>query len=199
MKPGDKELVVKLSGARNTVLHGEDDSPDLSQELVNQLRYLVERLVVGVSIGGYEDLEDSTHKFHIGTIGPGGGAAPITVGGADAITRSRTSRLRAANVGRVRGGYIGDAHALVVVCRNLRELIEAIVPTSVTAAVSAPVRLIVRRCKPTSDRSYRAKSIEPDELTRSAPSTHSLHLPQGLSLRETQFISAHWLRQVGDG
>ena len=42
----------------------------LSQELVNQLRYLVERLIVGVSIGGYEDLEDSTHKFHIGTIGP---------------------------------------------------------------------------------------------------------------------------------
>ncbi len=85
LKPGDKELVVKLSGARNTVLHGEDDSPDLSQELVNQLRYLVERLVVGVSIGGYEDLEDSTHKFHIGTIGPGGGAAPITVDGKEDV------------------------------------------------------------------------------------------------------------------
>ncbi|MYB48110.1 MAG: hypothetical protein F4X72_02345 [Dehalococcoidia bacterium] len=81
LKTDDKKLVSKLSKARNTILHGGDDSLKLSLDLVNQLRYLVERLIVGVSIGGYEDLEDGTHNFHIGTIGPEGGAAPISIDG----------------------------------------------------------------------------------------------------------------------
>ena len=57
----------------------------MSQEQVTQLRYLVERLVVGVSIGGYEDLEDGTHQFHIGTIGPEGGGAPISIDGQEDV------------------------------------------------------------------------------------------------------------------
>ena len=63
------------------------------------MRYLVERLIVGVSIGGYEDLEDRTHKFHIGTIGPEGGAAPISIDGKEDVpyefraTRNKQDQL----------------------------------------------------------------------------------------------------------
>ena len=85
LNPGDKQLVGKLSGARNGILHGEHDSPDLSQDLVNRLRYLVERLIVGASIGGYQDLEGHTHNIHIGTIGPEGGSAPITIDGREDV------------------------------------------------------------------------------------------------------------------
>ena len=85
LNPNDRKLVGKLNGARNTILHEGDGNPDLSQGQVNQLRYLVERLIVGVSIGGYEDLEDGTHKFHIGTIGPEGGGAPISIDGKEDV------------------------------------------------------------------------------------------------------------------
>ena len=85
LKQDDKRLVRKLSRARNTILHEGDGSPDLSQGQVSQLRYLVERLIVGVSIGGYEDLEDSIHEFHIGTIGPEGGGAPISIDGKEDV------------------------------------------------------------------------------------------------------------------
>ena len=81
LKPDDTLLVRKLSRARNPILHEGREISELSQEQVNQLRYLVERLIVGISIGGYEDLEDRVHKLHIGTIGPEGGAAPITIDG----------------------------------------------------------------------------------------------------------------------
>ena len=85
LKPDDKQLVNKLSRARNGILHGESDNPDLSYELVNRLKYLVERLIVGASIGGYQDLEDSIHKIHVGTIGPEGGGAPITIDGREDV------------------------------------------------------------------------------------------------------------------
>lgn len=79
--PDDKRLVAKLSRTRNTILHEGDDGLDLSQEQVTQLRHLVERLIVAVSIGGYEDLEDATHEFRIGAIGPEGGGAPVSIDG----------------------------------------------------------------------------------------------------------------------
>ena len=85
LKPNDRKLVGKLSRARNTILHEGDGSPDLSQGQVNQLRYLVERLIGGVSVGGYEDIEDDNHQFHIGTIGPEGGGAPISIDGRDDV------------------------------------------------------------------------------------------------------------------
>ena len=85
LKPTDKRLVHKLSRARNTILHEGEENPDLSLEQLNQLRYLVERLVVGASIGGYEDLEDCIHEFHIGTIGPEGGGAPISIDGKEDV------------------------------------------------------------------------------------------------------------------
>ena len=81
----DKKLIGKLSRARNKILHEGDGSPNLSQEQVNELRYLVERLIVGVSIGGYEDVEDGIHAFHIGMIGPEGGGAPISIDGKDDV------------------------------------------------------------------------------------------------------------------
>ena len=99
LKPNDKRLVQKLSRARNTILHEGEENPDLSLEQMNQLRYLVERLVVGASIGGYEDLEDSLHKFHIGTIGPEGGGAPISIDGKEDVpwefraTRNKQGQL----------------------------------------------------------------------------------------------------------
>ena len=85
LKRDDKKLVGKLSRARNTILHEGDGRPDLSQTQVNQLRDLVERLIVGVSIGGYEDLGVGTHKFHIGPIGPEGGGAPISIDGKEDV------------------------------------------------------------------------------------------------------------------
>ncbi len=99
LKPGDKTLVLKLNRARNTILHEGEDNPDLSLEQMNKLRYLVERLVVGASIGGYEDLEDNIHKFHIGTIGPEGGGAPISIDGKEDVpwefraTRNKQGQL----------------------------------------------------------------------------------------------------------
>ena len=85
LESDDKRLIGKLSAARNTIFHEGDDSPDLSREQVEQLQYLVERLTVAVSIGGYEDLEDGTHKFHIGEIGPEGGGAPISIDGKEDV------------------------------------------------------------------------------------------------------------------
>ena len=85
LESDDKRLIGKLSEARNTIFHEGDDSPDVSREQVDQLQYLVERLTVAVSIGGYEDLEDGTHKFHIGEIGPEGGGAPISIDGKEDV------------------------------------------------------------------------------------------------------------------
>ena len=85
LEPRDKSLVRKLSRARNTILHGENVNPNVSQEQIDQLQHLVERLVVGVSVGGYEDLEDCVHRFHIGKIGPEGGAAPISIDGKEDV------------------------------------------------------------------------------------------------------------------
>ena len=83
--PDDRTLVRKLNELRNIVFHEGEDSPSLSQEQVNGLRYLVERMIVAVSIGGYEDLEDSTYEFHIGPVEPEGGAAPITIDGKEDV------------------------------------------------------------------------------------------------------------------
>ena len=85
LKPDDKELVGMLSRARNNILHGGDDSPPLPKVQVDQLSYLVERLAVGASIGGYEDLEDGIHEFRFGTIGPEEGNAPISIDGKEDV------------------------------------------------------------------------------------------------------------------
>ena len=106
LKPTDKRLVHKLSRARNTILHEGEENPDLSLEQLNQLRYLVERLVVGASIGGYEDLEDSIHKFHIGTIGPEGGGAPISIDGKEDVPWE--FRATRDNQGQLVGEWIAE-------------------------------------------------------------------------------------------
>ena len=81
----DRTLIRELAEKRNIVFHEGEDSPALSQDQVDRLRYLVERLIVAVSIGGYEDLEDGTYKFHLGPIGPEGGAAPISIDGREDV------------------------------------------------------------------------------------------------------------------
>ena len=106
LKRDDKKLVGKLSRARNTILHEGDGSPDLSQTQVNQLRDLVERLIVGVSIGGYEDLGDGTHKFHIGPIGPEGGGAPISIDGKEDVPYE--FRATRNNQGQLVGEWIAE-------------------------------------------------------------------------------------------
>ena len=106
LKADDKRLVGKLSAARNTIFHEGDNSPNLFREQVDQLQYLVERLVVAVSIGGYEDLEDGTHKLHIGEIGPKGGGAPISIDGkADVPYEFRATRD---NQGHFVGEWIAE-------------------------------------------------------------------------------------------
>ena len=77
----DTELVRKLGRARADIFHEGEDYPDVSIGQVEQLKYLVERLVAGASIGGYEDLDDKPHLFQVGEIGPDGGAAPISIDG----------------------------------------------------------------------------------------------------------------------
>lgn len=81
LRPGDIKLVRDLNRVRGVVLHAGHDSPDLHQEQLQRLRYLVERLVVAASIFGYEDLEDERHKLQFGQIGPEGGAAPLFLNG----------------------------------------------------------------------------------------------------------------------
>ena len=79
----DSELVGKMGRARSNVFHEGENNPDVTVEQVNQLKYLVERLVTGTSVGGYEDLEDHPHRFQVGEIGPEGGGAPLSIDGKD--------------------------------------------------------------------------------------------------------------------
>ena len=79
----DTELVRGLTRVRGTVFHEGDIYPDISQWQVTQLKYLVERLIAGTSIGAYEDLEDQPHMFKLGEIGPEGGGAPLSIDGKD--------------------------------------------------------------------------------------------------------------------
>ena len=78
----DSKLVRDMQRLRSQALHsGQYDCP-ISREQVRQLQYLVERLVVAATVGGYEDLEDddSSH-FSFGTVGPMGGARPLFLNG----------------------------------------------------------------------------------------------------------------------
>ncbi len=83
LQPGDDALVGKLGRTRASIFHEGEEYPHVSAEDLKRLRYLVERLVAGATIGGYEDLEDQTHTFQVGTIGPQGGAAPLAIDGRD--------------------------------------------------------------------------------------------------------------------
>ena len=83
VNPGDAKLVRKLGRARASIFHEGEEDPSIYSQDLKQLRYLVERLVVGAAIGGYEDLEDEPHRFQVGEIGPEGGAAPLAIDGRD--------------------------------------------------------------------------------------------------------------------
>ena len=84
LKPGDSELLRDLAPLRNEVFHAGVDELRVSDEQLRRLRYLVERLVIAASIDGYHDLEErSEHQLQFGTIGPMGGAAPLSLDGRD--------------------------------------------------------------------------------------------------------------------
>ena len=83
IRKGDIELVRDLARVRGIAFHEGDIYPDISHEQVAQLKHLVERLIAGTSVGGYEDLEGRPHKFRIGQIGPEGGGAPLSIDGKD--------------------------------------------------------------------------------------------------------------------
>lgn len=81
LRPEDFKLVRNLAKVRGAVFHTGNDNPDLNGEQLQQLRYLIERLVVAASIFGYEDIEDDRHQLRFGPIGPEGGAAPLFLNG----------------------------------------------------------------------------------------------------------------------
>ena len=81
LRPDDLKLVRDLSKARGAVFHAGNDNPVLLEGQIQQLVYLVERLVVATSIFGYEDLEDGRRQLQFGQIGPEGGAAPLFLDG----------------------------------------------------------------------------------------------------------------------
>ena len=79
LQPDDTRIVRDLARARGNIFHAGENEPGLSSVQLEQLRYLVERLVAAASTGGYQDLEDGHHRVHFGEIGPGGGSAPMFV------------------------------------------------------------------------------------------------------------------------
>ena len=80
LQPDDK-TVREFARIRGVVFHAGDDGPGLSKSKLRQLKYLIERLVVAASIGGYEDLESRRHRVQFGQIGPEGGPAPMFLDG----------------------------------------------------------------------------------------------------------------------
>ncbi|MDE2940216.1 MAG: hypothetical protein OXR67_15070 [Chloroflexota bacterium] len=59
-RPSDVQLIRKLSRLRGEIFHTGQNNPEVSKAEIRQLEYLVERLVISVSVGGYEDFEDET-------------------------------------------------------------------------------------------------------------------------------------------
>ena len=92
---GDKKLVGRLAQARGKVVHtGDQAVEDLSCE-ISQLKYLVERLIMGASVGGIRAKKgDKKHVIKIKGIEPGtSGAASIYVNGREvSYTLSWTRR-----------------------------------------------------------------------------------------------------------
>ena len=85
LQPNHMEIVRELAGTRAKIFHAGEDEPTLSNVQLEQLRYLVERLVVAASIGAYQDLEDRHHQIHFGEISPKGGFAPMFVDGREVL------------------------------------------------------------------------------------------------------------------
>ena len=81
LRPGDLKLVRNLAKVRGAVFHTGNDNPDLNGVQLQQLRYLVERLVVAASVLAYEDTEDDRHQLEFSRIGPEGEAAPLFLNG----------------------------------------------------------------------------------------------------------------------
>lgn len=94
----DSRLVRDLQLLRSRILHGgKNDRTKLNGQL-RKLQYLVERLVIAASIGGYEDLEEETKvQLRRGKIGPQGGAMPLYV---DNTKVPYTLRIREDEEGR---------------------------------------------------------------------------------------------------
>ena len=76
----------------------EEVNAPVSKEHLRQLRYLVERLVVAISVYGYEDIEErSRHELQFGEIGAEGGGAPLSLNGRDVPYTFRLTQDAAGN------------------------------------------------------------------------------------------------------
>ena len=105
LQPDDLVVVRNLAAVRGAVFHAGDDDPNLSKSKLRQLKYLIERLVVATSIGGYEDLESRRHHVHFGQIGPEGGPAPMFIDGREV---TYDFYLTASEDGPQRGEWVAE-------------------------------------------------------------------------------------------
>ena len=105
LQPNDTEVVRELAATRGKVFHAGQDEPTLSNVQLEQLRYLVERLVVAASIGAYQDLEDRHRHIHFGEIGPEGGFAPMFVDGKEVLYDLHVVR---GEDGQLRGEWLAE-------------------------------------------------------------------------------------------
>ena len=82
LKSGEPQLVGDLSRLRNKIFHEGKQDVAIEKNQIRRLVYLIERLLIGASEDGYEDVEDDCiHKLEFGKIGPSGGGAPLFLNG----------------------------------------------------------------------------------------------------------------------
>ncbi len=93
LRSGDVKLINDLGRLRGKILHAGRDDAEISKEQLRKLQYLVERLLMAASTGGYRDIEDDIrHKLEFSKIGPEGSAVPLALDGRAVSYRFRLFR-----------------------------------------------------------------------------------------------------------
>ena len=78
----DIKFIGRMGKKRAETLHGGQDATEVDREEVRRLALVTERLIVGGSIFGYNEVEDTAEdQLVFGDIGPEGGAPPLYVNG----------------------------------------------------------------------------------------------------------------------
>ena len=78
----DVQVVGKAARGRSAVLHGLRDETEIDKEEVRRMTLLTERLIIGASIFGYEDVDSADEEdLEFREVDPAGGAAPLYVNG----------------------------------------------------------------------------------------------------------------------
>jgi len=82
LQSGDTDLVQKFGRLRSQALHRGKHEVDIPVDLVYELKYLIERLIIGGSVCAYRKLDEKQkHILHLLPLGPEGGAAPLHLDG----------------------------------------------------------------------------------------------------------------------